>query len=62
MSQREFFLCTRAEEHKKSKLTSDGTEGVEVLGGEQRSRELSDEFLEKCGGVVGTHFLPLDLT
>ena len=39
-------------------LTSDGAEGVEVLGGEQRGRKLPDELLEEGGGVVGADLVP----
>lgn len=42
-------------------MTSDGAEGVEVLGGEQRSGQFADELLEQRGSVVCTHFIPADL-
>lgn len=42
-------------------LTSDGTEGVEVLGGEQGGRQLPDELLEQRRGVVGAHLVPADV-
>lgn len=41
--------------------TSDGAEGVEVLGGEQRSGQFPDELLEQRRGVVWTHLVPADL-
>lgn len=42
-------------------LTSDGAEGVEVLGGEQGGRQLPDELLEQRRGVVGAHLVPADV-
>lgn len=42
-------------------LTSDGAEGVEVFGGEQRSRKLADELLEQRSSIVWTHVVPVDL-
>lgn len=39
-------------------LTSDGAEGVEVLGGEQGGRQLPDELLEQRRRVVGAHLVP----
>lgn len=39
-------------------LTSDGAEGVQVLGGEQRGRKFPDKLLQQRCGVVGTHLVP----
>lgn len=41
-------------------LTSDSAEGVQVLGGEQRSGQFSDELFQQCGSIVWTHFVPAD--
>lgn len=42
-------------------LTSDGAEGVEVLGGQQGGRQLSDELLEQRRRVVGADLVPADV-
>ena len=42
-------------------LTSDSTEGVEVLSCEQGSRQFPDELFEQRSSVVWTHLVPADL-
>lgn len=42
--------------------TSDGAEGVEVFGGQQRRREFTDELLEQSGGVIRTDLVPAERT
>lgn len=42
--------------------TSDSAEGVEVFGGQQRRRQLTDELLEQRRGVVRTDLVPVERT
>lgn len=42
-------------------LTSNGAEGVEVLGGEQGCGQFPDELLKQRSSVIWTHLIPREV-
>lgn len=42
--------------------TSDSTEGVDVFGGEQGSRQLPDKLLKQRSSIIRIHLIPAEMS